>query len=431
MNRGVVGLLQSYYVALLAALGAASAFVFFAFSGLIGYSYPGIEDSSAFLKFNVVVALLIALLFGKKVIATSALKRGELFVLVFIFCLLSLHIVWHLLSPESTDIFPRNLALFFVEAIPGAIAGFLVVRARLWRQFASIMIVFGLVFLVAATKENLLPLLLYGDVVRGVGGHQYQVTSYYAAFSAGLVLAGWQFLDHTALPRMVRGILWTPSVILLVLVALAVILHNAGRGAFLLLVLYLAFAIFMRIKEPISVTRLRLMKPRRKVIILLMLPVILVTAMPVLLQVDRFQQGLNRALAYVDLSGDRIINLEEGSSGRDRVYQRNFDAIYDSPLVGYGPFDHWETAGRPHNFFFEIVIQFGIPLAGVVLLGLAFFLAHVARVRHDYKLFVLFMGMFPLVNLQLSTTYLWHSVFWFCLAALLAMPSRAGFKGSP
>ena len=423
MNKRATGIVERYFLALLAALGAASTFVFFGFSGLVGYSYPGIEQSNALLTYNLFVAVSLSVLFVRSVVVSPYLLTAERMVFFIFLFLLSSHLVWYLFDPVQTTLIPRNLILFFAEAIPGAVAGFLVIRKKLWREFAVVMILFAVIFLAAAIRENLLPLFSSGQLVRGVGGHQYQVTSYFAAFAAGLLVAGWQFLDRLGFPYLIRVLLSTPLVFVLVAIALAIVLANGGRGAFLLFVIYVAFACVALVRQHLSISRLKLRKFHLRAVALLLLPASLLVALPFLVQIEEFHRGLERAVAYIDLSGERVINLEDGSSGRDRVYARNFEVISNSPFVGYGPFDHWDTAGRPHNFFFEIVIQFGIPLAMLIILMIIVFLIHVWRVRHEYKLFVLFIGLFPLINLQFSTTYLWHSVFWFCLAALMAMPS--------
>ena len=198
---------------------------------------------------------------------------------------------------------------------------------------------------------------------------------------------------------------------------LAVVL-NGGRGAFVLLCLYSLIIVHSLIFDKKFSRRIRISRG-------LFLFGVFLFIFP--LAVNRISEdpllsaGLNRALAFISLSDGQIIDLEHGSSGRDQVYATAIENIKKSPFVGYGTFNNWKKANHPHNFFLDLAMQFGIPLATLIVIAVfgLFFLRRKIGDSEEYWLWTLLL--YSLVFLSVSGSYLSASALWFSLGALLMM----------
>lgn len=108
--------------------------------------------------------------------------------------------------------------------------------------------------------------------------------------------------------------------------------------------------------------------------------------------------SLNSRTFEMILSGELISH----DSGRSKLYSIILNAIYESPLIGYGALGDrlFFDGGYVHNFFLEVICDFGF-LIGVPLIILFFLIIYKALLNNKYNrlcyLMFVFLGFLPLL----------------------------------
>lgn len=119
-------------------------------------------------------------------------------------------------------------------------------------------------------------------------------------------------------------------------------------------------------------------------------------------------------------------------SGREVIYSTLFHHIKLNPILGYGLTGDiflLEGYGFAHNFFLEIIINFGV-IIGSVIICLIFFLFYKAlrsKIYLNVELAIIFFSL-GWVHLFVSSSYLVDFKFWIFIGLILNMYRRSNSK---
>ena len=400
--------------------------LFFSISGLVGFEYAGSEESPVYVRFIVLTFALVFIVLVFSYMKKPRLSGAEIGFYLFFFLLIINHLVWALFDNVGTQLWPANLILFFSMGVTGFMAARVIHAYDLWEEVIKVTEVLMLIMAIGLIVAIVQPFLM-GLRVRGIGGASYQAASYYAAMCYGMI-----GLATFRLPKEWRFRFLRNRIVALVNMAImaalfVVVLVNGGRGAFVLLVVYTAIIVYWIATKGgwtwSGVFRL--------MAVVLTVPILLSIALQKVFSDPILAAGWRRAVAFIGSADGGLIDLEGGSSGRDRVYARTIHAISESPWLGYGAFGHWEKIGQPHNLFLDLAVQFGIPAAigiiVVVSIALMFKLRNFPNLSVE-QVWLMVLFLYPMVNLMFSGGYFRSSLFWFCLAGLffIMTPKRMG-----
>jgi O-antigen ligase len=226
-----------------------------------------------------------------------------------------------------------------------------------------------------------------------------QQLSYFFSFACGITL----FMLH--INNLLNKKILTQNVFLYGLLILFALLlfYFRGRGAFVVLVVYLLFYYkesFPSLKKS-----------------LVIIPILLISYMALNGEFfDLALSGSERIFGFIYNWIDNGFDLSVGTSKRDIVYLRAFDQISENYITGLGPFSSWTIGNHPHNLFLDVLLQYGIFLGGIIVVALLFFpLLILLKLRGVTKSFFILLILFPIVQLQFSSGYLKSQLLFFAL----------------
>jgi hypothetical protein len=399
-------------ICLIAIFGAE---VFFSFVGLFGIKYEGLDSSPVF---AIYIAVIFILVFAAHLLSYAIRPRltiGEAVLYCFFAFLLTLHFLWVIFDPLDTDPFPSTFILFLGIGIPGFMAARVIYAFNMWSDFIRLSELLFISMAAAISISCLLP-FLKGDFLQGLSGASYQTASYYSSLCFGMIGTSLFCLPERYRFKFCSSALMIPISIILLIAMAAVCLLNGGRGGFLTILLYvIAFACAGRGSKK----SIRHSTAYITFISLAFIAFLFIQYQSTLFSGDLLIRGWNRATSF--LGGDSgLLNFADGSSGRDEAYASAFISISESPLIGYGPFAHWDKALQPHNLFLDLLLQFGLPVGSIVSFLLVFF--SLSRIKPFIRsspghLWLVMLSIYPLVLLVFSSGYFINSVFLFCLTS--------------
>lgn len=384
--------------------------LFFSVMGLLGLQYDGNDESNVYVAYLAIVfvSTLMSYIYAsiKNKTPIQEIKLLSLFFAIFI-----IHILWVIFDGVSTQLFPEYLTHFIFLGIPGFLAAATIIklglvdRAIKFTEFAFIVIALGLV------AFSVIP-FLSGIRVDNIGGANYQILSYFSAFTVGMLL-----FYNLVLPPRFRSRLMTSTLLrvlsyAIILGAIIACFIGSGRGAFLLMLGYffLIFRFLFFNKENVLVKRKLIQTGLQGIGLVILLSVFF----SYFWENEFIQSGFKRATQFI--SSDGGIDLKHGSSGRDEVYTTALDYILQSPIIGYGPFGFREQTIHAHNLILEIWQQFGI-LGLFVYIPL--FIMLIIRTRSNWDIkssWAFYLFLYPLVMTMFSGSYLHSSQFMFGVA---------------
>jgi len=226
-----------------------------------------------------------------------------------------------------------------------------------------------------------------------------QQLSYSFSFACGITL----FMLH--INNLLNKKILTQDVLLYGLLILFALLlfYFRGRGAFVVLVVYLLLfykETFTSIKKSLVVVPILLIFYRA-------------------LDRDFFDlvfSGSERIFGFIYNWIDNGFDLGVGTSKRDIVYLRAFDQISENYITGLGPFSAWTIGNHPHNLFLDVLLQYGVLLGGIIIVALLIFLLlTLLKLRGATRSFFALLILFPIVQLQFSSSYLKSQLLFFAL----------------
>jgi O-antigen ligase len=191
---------------------------------------------------------------------------------------------------------------------------------------------------------------------------------------------------------------------------------NGGRGAFILLIVY-AVIIFYWIVIKRGITKQTIF---RVFTLSLIIPFFSYLVYQGIIQNNFLEQGFRRATQFIELAiSPESTDFYTASSGRDIVYETAIQGISESPIFGYGSFEHWEKVIHPHNIFLDLSLQYGVLFSGILIFGLLIWSLRSRKLWDTQKVFFSIILIYSLVNLMFSGGYFFHSFFWFALVSYL------------
>lgn len=396
-------------IVLVAMLALFSQPVFFSLLGALGLQYEGLEASPVYVIY---IVSLFLLNFGIYIyfILTRGFLSQEIIILSVFLIMFLLHLLWALFDSINTEILPKSLIFFILFGLPGFFTAVIIIKAKSIRKFIRFTEV--LLLLVGATiiKATLMPTLL-GTKTTALGGASYQSLSYYSAFISGMLLFYIIKVNENDRVRC-SARLWYKFILYSIVVGcMFTTLLGGGRGAFLLLILYLLIAIYYKIS--LSCKELKYVSIIKNYVFMVLILCASLLLINLSLEIEFIQSGFKRATQYFTSEG---IDIKKGSSGRDVVYQEALRYIDQSPIIGYGPFSYLEKTIQGHNIILDILLQYGF--VGIVFI-LAMIFCLFIRIFKNWSStnhWVLVSFLYPMLMLIFSGVYLHTTLFVFGLS---------------
>lgn len=381
---------------------------------LFGFSYFGSEDGPIYIMTVLCVNLLSIIYIILYEIRNKNKAKGNILYYAFPLIFLLLYyfeysIGWISKNDSSFLIFRNSIAISMV----GIIIGVFVVRydkiTDIYKNTELLMLLCTISMILA------LPSMYstgYGSSIGGGGDHQ--TISYTAAFAFGI-----NYYRLKCCPQSGYKFFCQPyyKYIAYVLMAFQIIicLIGGGRGGVVLLIV-LALLSLLYFKGNILRTAIAILG--------CCIVLYIASSMSLFGIGDMISKGAERAFAFI---GDSSIDLAEGSSGRDYVYERTLALIADSPVYGYGFFHQYDLCQEhfqqpySHNLFLELMLQGGFLLLLLFVIVLVRFVhcLHKLVVSNTTYYPLITFASFPFVKLMFSGTYFSSPLFWFVMFYVL------------
>lgn len=198
---------------------------------------------------------------------------------------------------------------------------------------------------------------------------------------------------------------------LISLISILVILALGSRGALLCIVF---FVVLKLIRFNFKLTNSKVYYN------LIIISAIIITY----IQLDVILESLyNLILNFGIKSRSILLFLQDdvSLSGRDNIYQNVIGEIFENPLlgIGLGADRHLTYTGYTHNFFLEVLANFGVFLGGIIIIVLMLLILKVLFVKDKerYSIVIIWMSL-GFVHLMVSSSYLIDLKFWIFLGLI-------------
>lgn len=381
--------------------------IFFGYYTLTGRVYGGAASDNSYISFMMIVDIIPLSLFVKFLFSKGNKKNVAPIIIV----LMILTAIYGI-GVGVSDINFKSLLAF---SSPAAVTGILIAKSNRSWYFVKLLepVMLFLTVVGIASMRYLLVVRNLQDM--GEEGIGISSLSYHCGFAFALNL--YFLLFGNEMPerfKYAQTTLYKYVSILLLIVQFAVGLSSGGRGGFVLLLVSGVVMVFLRLAH----RRGSSSKTVFTFFLLLMAGFIAVQFMPENI-VGAMTTGSERTFSYISKGGG--IDTSE-TSNRDVVYADCIRSIEDSPIIGHGilmrgtPF----YGDRPHNIFFEVLLQGGILY---LMLFLAFILSLFNKtkrlVRQGHGLFIVPVALYPMVELMFSASYIGTDLFWFVISYIL------------
>ena len=380
--------------------------MFFSFLALFSIKYGGAENSSIYIIYNTLNFLIIFFINFYTSIKTGFYKN-EIYIYLFIFILLAIQFLFYLSNTDDLY-FLTFISYFILLGLPGLFASLVLIKNQLFTLFIKYTDIISLLIVLAIFKSLSFSYIISGEIDTAIAGTDYQFLSYLCALSYGIIIYNSYNLNQDLRFNFFKSNFFKKITPLLIFICILGAILGAGRGAFLLIIIYTFSVFILNVKN-------------RKLVYIYILSIcilILLLFYYLSFNEDSIFNRFGRIFSYIN--GDSIIDIENGSSGRDKLYQVAIDAILKSPIFGYGPFSVWSTVGMPHNIILEIFLQYGI--FAIFILFLVIYI--ILRNRNTYNIlhykWIKNLALFPLIMLLFSASYMHVAIFWFVLGYLFS-----------
>lgn len=381
--------------------------LFFSVMGLLRIDYEGAESSSVFIIYIILITTFSLISYIYSCIK-SGILRQELYILLIIGCLISAHFLWVIFDPIKTKLFTYSFTLFLTIGLPGFFAAASTIKLKELVFFVKLTEVAILIIALGLISYSILPTIA-GTKTRSLAGASYQTLSYYSAFCFGVLLT---YISRVPFKYRLRFAGQKPYIALIYVILLLCLIGTflgGGRGAFILLTVYLTLYIsrFINIRNWIS-SSANVINNILKLVSTLILFIFFIVSF---WEKDFIQSGFVRATQFI--SSDGTIDLESGSSGRNVVYSNALSFIDQHPYRGYGPFGAYDNTLQAHNIFLDIILQFGYFGLAIYLICILWLIIIAIRNWSIFSFWVFSLMLYPIIMLMFSGYYLHTSIFIF------------------
>lgn len=387
---------------------------FYVMASILGFEYTGIENSSSYLVYVVLVLAANFALFSKSsIIGRGRISSKDFFILLIMSVVFLSYITPSLFTGRINAIATTFFGYFLAFSLPAIFAAVYSSKLRTLFDMTKLLEVLMLLMTLSIIIKVIIPYFQGQRLLTFAGAVYHQTGSYLAAFAFGLNLYFLFEGQYHERFKFFKSLLYRYFCYLLLLVQALGFILPGGRGGAVLGVVYFLYITLSQ------VTRRNLRTLAKAFVLVVFFAAVIILSWPLLMQNDVFRVGYSRATQFIAPGGG--INWE-GTSGRDALYLNTVHLIKQRPVIGYGLYGMWDVINYyPHNLFLEVLLQGGIVYFVLFLWILLLFVRKLLRMinidRRFKVLGVLFL--YPFVMLMFSGTYLNTSQFWFVLVYVL------------
>lgn len=388
---------------------------FYVMASILGFEYTGIENSSSYLVYVVLVLAANFALFSKSsIIGRGRISSKDFFILLIMSVVFLSYITPSLFTGRINAIATTFFGYFLAFSLPAIFAAVYSSKLRTLFDMTKLLEVLMLLMTLSIIIKVIIPYFQGQRLLTFAGAVYHQTGSYLAAFAFGLNLYFLFEGQYHERFKFFKSLLYRYFCYLLLLVQALGFILPGGRGGAVLGVVYFLYITLSQ------VTRRNLRTLAKAFVLVVFFAAVIILSWPLLMQNDVFRVGYSRATQFIAPGGG--INWE-GTSGRDALYLNTVHLIKQRPVIGYGLYGMWDVINYyPHNLFLEVLLQGGIVYFVLFLWILLLFVRKLLRMinidRRFKVLGVLFL--YPFVMLMFSGTYLNTPQFWFLLVFVLA-----------
>jgi len=410
-------------LALVIAIVVVNQSIFFSTMGLLGVDYEGSDSSSVYVIYLISLFMFVLVSYLLTFIKVGVL-RGEGMVLSIISFFIATHFLWVIFDSSKTELLPMFMIHSFVLGFSGLLAAAVMVKLKVVGEVVKVLEVLFVIQAIGILIYSVLS-TLSGAKVASLAGANYQTLSYFSSFTMGMLLVYGFILPSGLRFSFARNLVYKVFLYSLIIGCAVGVLVGGGRGAFILMLLYLAFGVYNLSKFGGKASAKKVIMQMTRLLVLCSGVVVFLTLFS---DKEFIQQGFDRATQFI--SSDGSIDLHRGSSGRDRVYVDSLDYIMEQPILGYGPFGVRDKSIHAHNFFLEVWLQFGI--FAIFALPLIFFalFKKMKILGRPFRVWGWFLALYPLILIQFSGSYLAQPSLWFFIGMVVLSANKDRFQAS-
>ena len=315
----------------------------------------------------------------------SMWKRSKIKFLLIYFVAIFIFLINYKIHPDNHEYLNALIIPFFFMCLPAYIYS---MSIKNWQIFKSIM--HKASFIVFIFGAILGILILSGKAFLG---------SYSMALSYYMLLPAIIFLNKL-LER------FSLKLLIFFLISIVIILSLGSRGAILCLGLFIVLKLLRNIILATSYTGFF------QTLVIIGLIII------IFLQIDKIIVFLNTTMLYFGIESRtlRLLLSDEISlSGRENIYSSVINALVENPLlgIGLGADRKFTTTGYVHNFYLEVLANFGVVVGSLFLILLTFLIIKSLFIKNKdlYSLVIMWISL-GFIHLMVSSSYLIDIKFW-------------------
>jgi hypothetical protein len=321
----------------------------------------------------------------------SVIKRNKIKFIVTYFVTVFIFLVNYIIFPENHLYLKELIFPFFFMSLPAFVYS---VSLRDWNTLKQIMKKASLIIFIFGALLG--TLIFLGKASAGV---------YSMSLSYYMLLPTIIFLDELMNKFSLKSLF-------LFIISFFVILALGSRGAILCIIVFIALKL-VRFNFKLSYSKV------------LYYVITLGTIIFTFIYLDRILNFIYNLFSNIGI-GSRTIFLflseDVHLSGRDNIYKQLMGAIFDNPILGLGfAADRRILGGEyAHNFFLEVITQFGVLFGGIILFILILLILKslLTRNTEKYSMVIIWLSL-GFVHLMVSSSYLIDIKFWILLGIIV------------
>lgn len=325
--------------------------------------------------------------------ALPVVINRNIYKLVGIYCIaIFVFLLNFIFFPENHPYIKEVIFPFFFMCLPAFVYSMslddLNILKKIMKKSSLIVFIFGTILFV---------LTLSGKVSIGVYSMEL---SYY------MLLPAIMFIDE-----LLEN--FSPKTMLASLISIMVILSLGSRGALICIVLFIVLKL---IRFGFNMTYKKFFY---SLLIIGTIMTSLIYFENILKYIDNVLMsfGIRSRSIQIFLSGD--VHL----SGRDNIYQNIIREIYSNPILGIGLAGdrRFTDTGYAHNFFLEVLSNFGVVFGSIILIILIFIIMRKLLTVNDgkYNMILVWLSL-GFVPLLVSSSYLINIKFWIFMGLIIS-----------
>lgn len=391
------------------------------FCGILLYFFPGIIT---YRQFALIMAVISSMYIFKGIISGKG-RVSKTFFIVTVIALFAL-LGYRLLTPalqrgEMPSQFNSNFLAIAGQVFPSILTACLISqneeiqeRIKAWAPYIAIL--FTLIALVCTLRPAT---STSAHLTENLNGFDYQVVSYVAAYSSGLLgfyLVTRDGVDQIGIFKTKAGI---PIAFLGIFLDLLITLLSGGRGGFVTFVLLGVFTAFLSIRYS-------------KISLATLLKAIAIFTITIVGGYIAVRYVTSTTLSTVGFS--RILSLLSGGGDYRRAAKRvaALSAFGEKPFLGHGLGSVFYVIGEyTHNFFTDALVEGGSVLVTllVMLFVYGFKSAKVIIRRNSSNVIWAYVFLCGFIMSMFSGYYLTHFPLWWGLIFIIAKARNVVIEG--